>query len=121
MWSIAMELSWQAEQAATIGELTSVVPCALQGAAGEQVATIPVQGAAVVQVHGVVELQALVVAPTFWVKLTAVLSTAYGPLMVTLHGLVALQTHGAAGVQLLVAVPTVWVPLMPSGSVAFTL
>ena len=65
MWSIAIGLSWQAEQAATIGEFTSVVPCALQGAFNEQVATTPVHGAAVVHVQGVVELQALVVAPTF--------------------------------------------------------
>ena len=58
MWSIAIALSWQAEQAATIGELTSVVLCALHGAASEQVATTPVQGSAVVHVHGVVALQA---------------------------------------------------------------
>src|SRR5438477_7724374 len=103
MWSIAIALSWQAEQAATIGELTSVVPCALQGAASEQVATTPVQGCAVVQVHDVVELQGVVVVPIFCVKLTAVLLTVYGPLMVTLHALVALQTHGADCVQLLVA------------------
>jgi hypothetical protein len=44
MWSIAAALSWQALQAAAIGELTSVVDCAWQGAATEHVRTLPLHG-----------------------------------------------------------------------------
>ena len=121
MWSIAIALSWQAEQAATIGELTSVVPCALHGLASEQTAATAVQGCVLLQVQGVVPLQALVTVPIFCVKLVGTLLTVYGPEMVTLHGLVVLHVQGAVGAQLLVVVPIVCVPLIPSGSVALTL
>src|SRR5438552_18309960 len=96
---MACGLSWQAEHADAIGELTSVVPCAWQGALGEQVATTPVHGCAFVQVHGVVPLQGVVVAPIFCEKFTGTLFTVYGPLIVTLHGFAVLQMQGADGVQ----------------------
>src|SRR5438477_3938836 len=69
MWSIAAGVSWHAEQAAAIGELTSVVACAVHGAAVLHVATTPLHGCAVVHVHGVVALHWVVSVPIFWVKL----------------------------------------------------
>src|SRR5512140_3203744 len=99
--------SWHAEQAATMGDLTSVVFCALHGAARLQVATVATQGCAVVQVQGVVESQFEVTAPIFWVTGAATLLTVYGPLVVMLHGLAVVHTHGAAGVQAVAP----WVPL----------
>lgn len=84
-------MSWQATQDAATGEVTSVVPCASQGAAAEQVATIPVQGCDVVQVHGTDSVQAVVVVPTLCVKDTGTLLTVNGPEMVTLHGFAAVR------------------------------
>lgn len=115
---MAIALSWQAEQAATIGDTTSVVPCAWHGVAGVQAATTAVQGCAVVQVQGVPVTHAVVTVPIFWVNVTGRLLTVYAALIPTLQGLVALQAQGAAGVQLTVPADVVWVPLMPSGSVA---
>src|SRR3954470_12586731 len=76
MWSTAVAVSWQATQAAAIGEVTRVVPWAWHGAFRLQLATTPVHGCAVVQVH-VAVLQLLLPPPaSFWVKLTCTLLTA---------------------------------------------
>jgi len=116
MWSMATGVSWQAEHAAAMGDFTSVVPCAWQGAATLQVATVPVQGCAVVQAQVVPAAQAVVTAPIFCEKATGTLLTVYGALTSTLHGFAALQMQGEAGVQIVAP----WVPLIPSGSDAFT-
>src|SRR5438046_1738136 len=116
MWSIAAGVSWHAEQAAAIGEVTSVVPCAWHGAAVVHVATVPVHlvaaaGAAgsVTQVQGVaceqVMLPCLKVTDTPWI-VTGLSTT-------TVQGLVVVQRQGLAGVQVTVAL--LCVPLTPSG------
>src|SRR5262249_28020516 len=89
MWSTAHGVSLHCAQASAIVYVTSVGPCALHGGVRLQVATTPVHGAAVVQVHVAPPLHVVVVVPIFWVKVTATLLTVYGPLMSTLHGLVA--------------------------------
>src|SRR5215475_7436254 len=75
MWSTAGGVSWHATQAAAIGEVTSVVPCAWHGAFRLQAATTPVHDCAVVQVHGVLAVQVVVTLPIFWVKVTSTLLT----------------------------------------------
>ena len=81
---MSLALSWQAEQAAVIGDLASVVGSALHGAAVEQVLTItPVQGLAVVQVQGAAGVQ-------------AVLPCLPDVTPATLQGLAAVQMQGAA-------------------------
>src|SRR5437868_15081200 len=66
MWSIAGGVSWHATQAAAIGEFTSVVPWAWHGAVRLQVATTPVHGWAVVQIHVAPALHVVVTVPIFW-------------------------------------------------------
>src|SRR3954471_22301251 len=113
MWSTAIGLSWHPVQAATMGELTSVVGWALHGARAVQAATTPLQGCAVVQVQGVAGLQLVVTPAIFCVNDTGTLLTVYVPLTSALHGFAALHVQGADGVQATVAPPMVWVPLTP--------
>src|SRR5262249_36845568 len=105
MWSIATGVSWHAEQAATIGDFTSVVGSASHGAEVEHVlAATPVHGAALVHVHGAAAVQ---LVPPCLPEVTPV----------TVHGLARLHVHGVAGVQLWVPC----VPVRPSGSVVVRL
>src|SRR5512134_1261971 len=97
MWSMARLVSWQAEQAEVTGDFTRVVPCAAHGAAGVQVATRPVQVAAVVQVHGAAAVQFTAGVP--WAKVTSTPWMVTGPFTSMVQGLAAVQAHGAAGVQ----------------------
>src|SRR4051812_17360738 len=99
MWSMAIAVSWHAEQTATTGDVTSVVGCASQGALVEQVATVPAQGCAVVHVQAAGSLHVVVTVPIFCVNVTATLFTVYGALTATLHGFAAEHVQGAAGVQ----------------------
>src|SRR4051812_15465601 len=108
--------SWQAEQAATMGDLTSVGGCALHGAPRLQVATVAVQGCVVLRVKGGPGLHCLVAVPIFCVKYPAMLLAVIGPLTSMLQGLAAVQVQGAAGVQAVAP----WVPLMALGNVALT-
>src|SRR3954470_3439622 len=97
-----------------MGDLTFVVPCASQGAAGVQAAIVPLHfvagaGAAgsVTQVQGVaaehVVVPCLKVTETPWIV--------SGVSTVTEQGFSLVQTHGLAGVQTVAPC----VPLTPSG------
>src|ERR1700750_325174 len=114
MWSMATAESWHAEQAEAMGDFTSVVSCASQGAETLQDLSVAVQAVAgpvaglVMQVHWAaaehVVVPCLKTASTPCTLTVSVFTT-------TEHGFAAVQMHGLAGVQAVVPC----VPLTPSG------